>query len=514
MMVDEDKPYIGISSELNADNTAVTVKVNITANSKSTGGRFNLVYDNSQLQVASSSSGAYIAGTTNYIHEAYADNIVRVVWAGTKELNDAGEIMSVTFNIIGDEKETLMYIDGAKLSDTSGAKFDVQAASTMIKLYQEIIPTTAITLDKENLNLIVGQTATLTATVSPDNATNKAVVWSSSNENVATVSNGIVTAVAAGETTITVRQENNELNDTCTVIVTEPVQKEKVLTPTASKDSGSVQGGTTIELSTGTANATIYYTTDGSVPNASKTKYTGAITITEDTVIKAIAVKDGYDDSDIATFSYTVLNENAPTVYVSEVTGSAGSEVVVTLHIKNNPGVLGMMLQLSYDPALTLTALEQSTGESDSALETLDFTPGKNLTANPINIAWDGVEADETNGKILNMYFTIPEGAENGATYDIELSYEDGDVYDNDYNDIELTVANGTITIKNFTLGDINDDGKINMKDVTMLRRGVVGGYGITLNEAADVNCDGKTNMKDVTILRRYVVGGYGVTLG
>lgn len=75
-------------------------------------------------------------------------------------------------------------------------------------------------------------------------------------------------------------------------------------------------------------------------------------------------------------------------------------------------------------------------------------------------------------------------------------------------------IVNGSISVKNYTIGDINDDGTINMKDVTLLRRGVIGGYGITLNEAADVNCDGVTNMKDVTILRRYVIGGYGVTLG
>ena len=112
------------------------------------------------------------------------------------------------------------------------------------------------------------------------------------------------------------------------------------------------------------------------------------------------------------------------------------------------------------------------------------------------------------------MYFTIPENAKDGDSYSIEISYEIGNVYDNDYNDINLSITNGNITVKNYIIGDVSGDGIINMKDVTMLRRGVIGGYDITLDEAADVNCDGITNMKDVTILRRYVVGGYGVTLG
>lgn len=61
-----------------------------------------------------------------------------------------------------------------------------------------------VSLDKTTLALTVGGTQQLTATVAPDNATNKAVSWSSSNESVATVSNGLVTAVSAGKATITV----------------------------------------------------------------------------------------------------------------------------------------------------------------------------------------------------------------------------------------------------------------------------------------------------------------------
>ena len=66
------------------------------------------------------------------------------------------------------------------------------------------VSVTGVSLDSEELSLTVGGTAALNATVSPDNATNKTVTWSTSNPSVATVdANGLVTAVAPGEATIT-----------------------------------------------------------------------------------------------------------------------------------------------------------------------------------------------------------------------------------------------------------------------------------------------------------------------
>jgi len=82
------------------------------------------------------------------------------------------------------------------------------------------VPVTGVTLNKSNISLTVGSTETLTATVTPENATNKAVTWSSSDTAKATVSNGVVTAVAAGTATITVTTADGNKTATCTVTVT------------------------------------------------------------------------------------------------------------------------------------------------------------------------------------------------------------------------------------------------------------------------------------------------------
>ena len=83
------------------------------------------------------------------------------------------------------------------------------------------VPVTGVSLDKTSASLNVGGTVTLTATVSPSNATNKDVTWSSDDETVATVENGVVTAVSGGTATITVTTVDGGLTATCEVTVTE-----------------------------------------------------------------------------------------------------------------------------------------------------------------------------------------------------------------------------------------------------------------------------------------------------
>ena len=85
----------------------------------------------------------------------------------------------------------------------------------------DTVSVTGVTLDKDSLTLTEGNTAQLTATVKPDNATNKNVTWESSNTSVATVdATGEVTAIGAGTATITVTTEDGNKTATCAVTVT------------------------------------------------------------------------------------------------------------------------------------------------------------------------------------------------------------------------------------------------------------------------------------------------------
>ena len=85
------------------------------------------------------------------------------------------------------------------------------------------IPVTGVTLNKSVTTLAPGGTETLTATISPANASNKAVTWTSNNTAVATVdANGKITALAAGAATITVTTADGAKTAACTVLVEAP----------------------------------------------------------------------------------------------------------------------------------------------------------------------------------------------------------------------------------------------------------------------------------------------------
>ena len=81
-----------------------------------------------------------------------------------------------------------------------------------------IIEVKNITLNYSSYELFPGSSITLNATLAPNNATNKAIIWESSNTNVATVNNGYVEALSAGTSIITAKTSNNKIA-TCTITV-------------------------------------------------------------------------------------------------------------------------------------------------------------------------------------------------------------------------------------------------------------------------------------------------------
>ena len=83
------------------------------------------------------------------------------------------------------------------------------------------VAVTGVTLNKNNTTIYTGRTETLTATIQPADATNKAVTWTSNNTGVATVNNGVVTGVSVGSATITAKTADGSFTATCTVTVEE-----------------------------------------------------------------------------------------------------------------------------------------------------------------------------------------------------------------------------------------------------------------------------------------------------
>ena len=138
----------------------------------------------------------------------------KVIWSSSNE-----EIATVEDGVVTAIKEGETTIT-AKTED--GGK----TATCSVKVKAKTIAVEGISLDKTEATLKVGETLTLTATIKPDNATNKKVIWSSSNEEIATVEEGVVTAIKEGEATITAKTEDGGKTATCTISAYQPQTEE------------------------------------------------------------------------------------------------------------------------------------------------------------------------------------------------------------------------------------------------------------------------------------------------
>jgi hypothetical protein len=103
-----------------------------------------------------------------------------------------------------------------------------------------------------------------------------------------------------------------------------------VQTPTFSPVAGTYTSAQDITISCGTVGATIHYTVDGTKPTSESTTYESAINVAESKTIKAIAVKDGMIDSEIATATYTILSQKTITQARAQATGAVWTRGVVT----------------------------------------------------------------------------------------------------------------------------------------------------------------------------------------
>ena len=140
--------------------------------------------------------------------------------------------INATVNIGGDGDKTLKWqstdesvatvLNGLITAKTAGAAIIVAtcgdySASCVVAVVP--IDATGVTLDKTAINVYIGDTVELKATVIPENATNKAVLWQSLDSSVALVNNGRVTGVSEGSTVITVLCASSTAAATATCVV-------------------------------------------------------------------------------------------------------------------------------------------------------------------------------------------------------------------------------------------------------------------------------------------------------
>ena len=170
-----------------------------------------------------------------------------VTWSSSKESVVTVDSGKVTAKAKGNATITCTANDGSGVT-----------ATCAVTVTDPIIKVTSITLNKTSLTLEVEKSETLTATVKPDNATDKTVTWSSDKKSVAIVdSNGKVTAKAKGNATITcTANDGSGVTATCAVTVTDPIIKVTSITLNKTSITLEVEKSVTLTATVKPDNAT------------------------------------------------------------------------------------------------------------------------------------------------------------------------------------------------------------------------------------------------------------------
>ncbi|MEK4156823.1 Ig-like domain-containing protein [Paenibacillus sp. FSL R10-2779] len=221
-------------------------------------------------------------------------------------------------------------------------------ASTTVSVSAPIPPVvdvTGVKLDQETLNLTAGEAnGILKATIEPANATDKDVIWSSSDETVATVVNGVVTPVGEGTAVITVTTKDGSFKASTTVNVAAPKPPSVIVTGvtldqtelnlTVGEGDGNLQ--VTVAPANATNKGVIWSSSDETV---AKVVYGVVTPIGEGTAIITVTTKDGsYTASTTVTVKAPVKPVTAPGIPTSVTATAENGQAIITFIPPVNDG--------------------------------------------------------------------------------------------------------------------------------------------------------------------------------
>ncbi len=383
-----------------------------------------------------------------------------------------------------------------------------KTASCEVTVVNPTVAVTGVSLNKTTAKLTVGDSETLTATVTPSNATNKSVTWKSSNTAIATVENGVIKAVKAGTATITVTTADGGKTASCAVTVVNSVVAVTGVSLNKTTAKLTVGGSETLTATVAPSNATNKSVTWKSSNTAVATVENGVVkAVKAGTATITVTTADGGK-----TASCAVTVEEKPAQYSADIavgnaSGRAGDTVTVPVVISNNPGIAAFKLKVTYDKE-RLVPVSIAKGSILSGAITSNIQQGGDMTRfDYVTVYWDNPSDFTADGELFNVVFKIADSAEEGDI-PVGISYVNGEVANQKYEDVDLNVTEGNVSVRNVVMGDIFEDGEVNSKDGLKLRQ-FLAEWAVNLSErekaAADVFKDGEINSKDGLKLRQFL---------
>ncbi len=398
-------------------------------------------------------------------------------------------------------------VKGNKIGSTIiSATTEIGVTSTAIVTVKS--PATFIELNKSNINLEIGNTEKLIATITPIDSTDN-VSYSSSNAYIANVSNdGIVSAKSQGTATIAVKTSSGQ---TAYCVVTVAAPTIAVSSVTLNKTSAvltladKIQLNATVLPGNATDKSIVWKSSDEAVATVSNT---GAVTAVSpgNATITATSNNGYYHECNI-----DVVAANGSAFIAKSTKASAGEIAEYTVSVVKNPGISSYKLNLDYDSSL-LTPIEivknsQISGSLSSNL--------KDEERSTLNVIWYSTDDFTENADLFTIKFKVADNAEYGTEILITMSSGASDIKNSSGKKLAFFMNNTSIKVEKPLLGDIFEDGEIDFRDLNLLARNVSGLERLSQRQllAADTEQDKVIDTKDTVRLLQHLTGWTGADL-
>lgn len=484
----------------------------------SSAGVTNCVAVNEQLTFTAQSSwasrviGGYKNGAKDPEMNNYALNTMQVTLNGvaTKKYDDLVEGIAKTE---AELKSTDTYLGlGWDMNDVWG--IDEGELYPYLLWEYDANPVVEITLDKTVVVIAVGNTLALTAAIQPLGATNKRLTWTSSKPAVATVEDGVVTAVSVGEAVITATTtDGSNLSATCTVTVVAnhdaAIQELQTLVDEAQAlYDNSTEGDNIGQYAPGSRAALL------SVIKSVKAKISSTMSeseITECTTQLTNAITD-FKSKRVTGGADTDLTAYDDIVYIEGFESAPGQQHALSVQLNNVKSLTGFQCDLYLPEGASVVYDDYGYADAtlnearaNSKVMSLDAEPQSDgslrlLAYSQKNIAFTGNEGEVAQVNVM-LSETLEDGEHPLILKNIVLTEASGQT-------IEIDYVKTTLTITSYMLGDANGDLKVNVGDLAATASHILGNTPDSFVEkAADANEDGKINVGDLAKIAGIILG-------
>ena len=287
-----------------------------------------------------------------------------------------------------------------KLFEDADAKVETTLEKVTIPKLTNI-PVSGISLSSSDLRIVSGTSAKIVAILSPENATNKNVVWTSGNKDVATVKDGVVTATGLGNTVITATTEDGEFSASCKIYV--------VCDHDLEAKTGAVATCSTVGIITSAGSRDYYYCSECDVCYSNEDK-DQIVTLIEEAIDP-----DNHDIKENIAKEATYVSAGNELYYECTLCGKLYEDADCEVETDRASVIIPQMIQVS------------ETGAVEIAVEEIEEVVVKDKATNTVTIPLENTVDHETGEVVAVSTVTLPvevvsEATENNASLELKTS--------------------------------------------------------------------------------------------